>query len=127
MPGLQKVGQVLAAVARQHLPHLLEAGHLVDQTEQALLGRGIRGKFELLHYLGGEPSVGEALEEELEGIPDEGAPSFSGIWNEDLDGNEAADPLADFGAPVRAAPAFERHFHGGDAASGIAVRKHARP
>ena len=32
-----------AAVARQHLPDLLQAGHLVDQAQQALLRRRIAG------------------------------------------------------------------------------------
>ena len=116
-----------AAVAREHLSDLLQPGHLVDQAEQAFLGSGIRGKFELLDHFGGEPPVREALEEELEGIADEGTPSLGGIGDQDLHRHQAADPLPDFGPPVRAAAALEGRFHGGDAAGRISAGKHARP
>ena len=113
-----------AAVARQHLPHLLQPGHLIDQAQQALLRRGIRGKFELLHHLGGQPPVGEALEKELEGVAHQGTPARGGIGHQDFHRHQAADPFADF-APASSGRArlLQGGFHGGDAAGGIAAGK----
>ena len=85
-----------AAIARQHLPHFLQARHLVDEAEQALLRRGIRGKLELLDNFGGEAPGRQALEEKPEGIADQRTPSRGRVGDEDLDRNQTADPFADF-------------------------------
>ena len=79
-------------------PTFCRPGILLTRRSRRCSGAVSAASSNCCDHLGGQAPVREALEEELEGIADQGTPSRGGIGDEDFHRNQAADPLADFAA-----------------------------